>query len=136
MDDWALRKIGQKLYDGIPHPPITIATDRELALMNAIPGVFPDVLCMWHIEKNILANRRRHFSNNDDWNDFLAAYRWHDLGKKLILTGLGANDNPLIERTTGLLLRTYINMDLSQGKVCDALDSALLPSWHNDNVPG
>jgi hypothetical protein len=104
--------------------------------MNATPDVFPDILCMWYIEKNILANCRRHFSNNDVWIDFLTAYRWHDLGKKLISTGLGANCDPLIERTTGLPLRTYINMDPSQGKVCDALDSALLPSWHNDNVPG
>jgi hypothetical protein len=74
--DWALRKIGQKLYDNIPHP-TTIATDRELALMNAIPGVFPsahNVLCMWHIEKSILTNCRRHFSSDDDWNDFLAAW--------------------------------------------------------------
>jgi hypothetical protein len=31
--------------------------------------------------------------------------RWHDLGKELISTGLGANCNPPKERTTGLLLR-------------------------------
>lgn len=57
--DWALLKIREKLYHGSPHPN-TIATDRELALMNTIPGVFPDshnILCMWHIDKkNILTN--------------------------------------------------------------------------------
>jgi hypothetical protein len=29
---------------------------------------------VWHIEKSILTNCRRHFSNDDDWNDFLAAW--------------------------------------------------------------
>jgi hypothetical protein len=93
--NWALRKIGQKLYDGIPHP-TTIATDRELALMNAMPGVFPsahNVLCMWHIEKSILTNCRRHFSNDDDWNDFLAA--WNSGGTILGRSGCRQDLEPI-----------------------------------------
>lgn len=36
--------------------PIVVVTDRDLALMNAISVVFPNVahlLCTWHISKNV-----------------------------------------------------------------------------------
>jgi hypothetical protein len=39
--------------------PKVIATERELALMDAISDEFPsatNVLCTWHIEKNVVAN--------------------------------------------------------------------------------
>jgi hypothetical protein len=45
-------------------PPITIVTDRELALMNCLDDAFPEsahILCIWHANMNILANCRKHF---------------------------------------------------------------------------
>jgi histone-lysine N-methyltransferase SETD2 len=56
--------------------PAVIATDRELALMNAIESVFPgskNVLCSWHINKNILARCKPCFHNQNEskWDNFL-----------------------------------------------------------------
>ena len=52
----ALSAFGEFL--GKEYSPGIIVTDRELALMQAIKTVFPDccnILCCWHINKNILA---------------------------------------------------------------------------------
>ncbi len=46
--------------------PKVLCTDRELALMNGIARVFPgchNILCCWHINKNILANCKTRFSD-------------------------------------------------------------------------
>ncbi|CAG8451406.1 8698_t:CDS:2 [Scutellospora calospora] len=46
------------LFNGIQKPDVII-TDRELALMNALSIIFSDLknlLCVWHISKNILKN--------------------------------------------------------------------------------
>jgi hypothetical protein len=46
--------------------PAAIATDREIALMNAIKHVFPqcaNILCIWHINKNVLKEEKNHISN-------------------------------------------------------------------------
>ena len=64
---WALTKFGKIL--GIDNYPLVIVSDRELALMNAIKVVFPrttNLLCVWHIEKNILVNCKRHFEKGED----------------------------------------------------------------------
>jgi hypothetical protein len=69
---WALRCIG-RLFDGID-PPRVIVTDRELALMNAIKVVFPqtsNLLCIWHINKNLVANCKQLFADNTSWDGFL-----------------------------------------------------------------
>jgi MULE transposase domain len=45
-------------------PLVTFVTDRELALMNTIDNLFPSsgyILCIWHINMNILAIYRKHF---------------------------------------------------------------------------
>ena len=54
--------------------PKLIATDRELALMNAISIVFPSarhILCMWHINKNVLAHTKRFFPVQEDFDSFM-----------------------------------------------------------------
>ncbi|XP_068339031.1 protein FAR1-RELATED SEQUENCE 2-like [Pyrus communis] len=54
---WALSMFSKLL--GIDNHPVAIISDRELALMKAIESVFPrttNILCVWHIEKNILTN--------------------------------------------------------------------------------
>ena len=57
--------------------PKVIATDRELALMNAIKHVFPGcsiVLCIWHINKNVSTNCKKHFLDDLSWDEFLQAW--------------------------------------------------------------
>ncbi|CAG8759375.1 23181_t:CDS:2, partial [Racocetra persica] len=63
------------LIDYTPRPQV-IGTDRELALINAICIVFSEsknFLCIWHIEKNMLANCRNHFST-EELSDFLKSW--------------------------------------------------------------
>lgn len=72
--DWALNAFARF----VPSCSVLV-TDRELALMNAIEKVYPDaknILCLWHINKNILANCRKYFPAMQDeeeteWNEFL-----------------------------------------------------------------
>lgn len=54
-----------------------IVTDRELALMNAVRIVFPgaaNLLCVWHIEKNISTNSKSHFETKEDFDAFLSSW--------------------------------------------------------------
>ena len=73
--EWVLRQ-----FSAIVSSPTVIVTDRELAIMNAIKIVFPgaiNILCIWHIEKNILSHCKPSFPNEDIWNDFLQ--NWSDV---------------------------------------------------------
>ncbi|KAL7221792.1 hypothetical protein ACSBR1_023688 [Camellia fascicularis] len=57
--------------------PSVIVTDRELALMNAICTVFPatkNLLCRWHIGKNVLANCKMMFETKDKWEMFIMSW--------------------------------------------------------------
>ena len=70
---WALTMFSKLL--GIDNHPMAILSDRELALMKAIESVLPrttNILCVWHIEKNILTNCMSHFENEDDWVNFIS----------------------------------------------------------------
>ncbi len=63
-----------------------IITDREIALMNAIKEELPrmkNLLCSWHIEKNLVANLRQNFSG-EDWERFLA--KWQEVCTSLSAT--------------------------------------------------
>ena len=56
--------------------PLSIVTDRELALMNALDTYLPNsnhLLCMWHVNMNILANCRKHFRPDPTPEDITAA---------------------------------------------------------------
>jgi hypothetical protein len=80
--EWALNVIKRKLYNG--HHPVTIATDRELALVNAIRSVFPstnNVLCLWHIQKNLLANCKNLFGDDTSFEQFMEG--WNMVVKSL-----------------------------------------------------
>ena len=64
---WVLRH-----FSNVVDPKV-LCTDRELALMNAISTVFPscqNLLCRWHINKNIVANCKTGFSD-EDWGKFM-----------------------------------------------------------------
>ncbi|KAG5547941.1 hypothetical protein RHGRI_013579 [Rhododendron griersonianum] len=72
---WALQNFS-KILGPTCHPSV-IVSDRELALMNAIRVVFPstvNLLCVWHIEKNILANYKSYFETQDNWTTFLTTW--------------------------------------------------------------
>ncbi|KAB2615708.1 protein FAR1-RELATED SEQUENCE 5-like [Pyrus ussuriensis x Pyrus communis] len=72
---WALKMFSKIL--GVDNHPMVIITDSELALMNAIRIVFPstsNLLCVWHIEKNILANCKAYFEEEVDWIDFISTW--------------------------------------------------------------
>ena len=59
--------------------PLVICTDRELALMNSISLVFPEcknLICIWHINKNVLANCKKYF-DNDSWKEFMS--NWYSI---------------------------------------------------------
>ena len=66
----------------VNHEPAVVVTDRELALMAALSEVFPRVkhlLCVWHINKNILAKCRKHFvgiGGDEDkaWDSFMSSW--------------------------------------------------------------
>ena len=80
--EWALTCV-QRLFLNSPTPRV-IVTDRELALMCAIEGVFlmaQNLLCLWHIEKNILTNCRKHFTTDEHWERFLSWWQQMTMAK-------------------------------------------------------
>nr|CCA18090.1 Pc21g00130 putative [Albugo laibachii Nc14] len=69
---WALSKLAT-IWTPETRPGV-IVTDRELALMAAIDKVFSSsshLLCIWHINKNILAKCKRQFETSEEWTVFL-----------------------------------------------------------------
>ena len=72
---WALTQV-RGLFDGITMPEV-IVTDRDPALVSAVATIFPmaqHLLCLWHIEKNILTNCKKQFKSDDKWQEFLQAW--------------------------------------------------------------
>jgi hypothetical protein len=44
--------------------PVSIITNRELALISCLDTQFPEathLLCRWHVNMNVLAKTKRHF---------------------------------------------------------------------------
>nr|XP_011459501.1 PREDICTED: uncharacterized protein LOC105349985 [Fragaria vesca subsp. vesca] len=73
--EWALEMFSKLL--GFGDHPLAIITDRELALMKAIEVVFPmtpNLLCIWHIEKNIVAHCKSQFKEKADWVAFMSSW--------------------------------------------------------------
>ncbi|XP_022889284.1 protein FAR1-RELATED SEQUENCE 5-like [Olea europaea var. sylvestris] len=70
---WALGRLKSLMNDIIM--PSVIVIDRELALMKAIEKIFPtstNILCRWHISKNVLAKTKKYFDNHkDQWDAFM-----------------------------------------------------------------
>ncbi|MGI4816711.1 MAG: hypothetical protein ACRYE7_01875 [Janthinobacterium lividum] len=60
----------------IPFPRCFV-TDRELALMSAIEGIFAEsdhILCRWHINMNVVAKTKKFFTILEDWLEFFEAW--------------------------------------------------------------
>jgi hypothetical protein len=77
---WALRKLDWLYHANEIAGPVTLVTDRDLSLMGAIRDVFPRaklILCLWHVEKNVLARCKRFFRDAETWQGFFRA--WRDL---------------------------------------------------------
>ena len=64
--------------------PQTVATDRDLACMNALDAVFPDahpILCIWHINEAVRGNCRTAIHNREEdggpaaWESFESGWR-------------------------------------------------------------
>jgi hypothetical protein len=69
---WALANI-KRVFEANCLP-VVIVTDRELALMSAIRKQFPEarnLLCAWHINKNILTHLRKQFATMELWTSFM-----------------------------------------------------------------
>ncbi len=80
--------------------PKVLYTDRELALMNGIARIFPgyhNILCCWHINKNIFANCKKRFSDVE-WQQFME--RWNML--------VSSTSVKLFDAALGVFKETYL----------------------------
>jgi hypothetical protein len=69
---WAMRQL-RSLFADLGQFKVAV-TDRELALMNSIRSVFLQsqrILCIWHIEKNVLTNAQKYFTSEEARNEFM-----------------------------------------------------------------
>ena len=65
---WALTALNNALQKHEIIPPAVVLTDREAALINALGTVIPtatNLLCCWHINKNIAAHCKAGLSAAD-----------------------------------------------------------------------
>lgn len=72
---WALSKFKKVL--GEENQPSVIMSDRCQAFINAVNVIFPTtahLLCVWHIEKNILTNCRKDFDTKEAFDTFLSMW--------------------------------------------------------------
>ena len=77
---WALEQLRELLlYVDVPDPTCVI-TDREISCISQLRTVFPatkHLLCIWHINKNVLSHCKRLFTNDEEWDAFTK--RWSEL---------------------------------------------------------
>ena len=75
---WVIVQIRELYRELGLRDPVVVVTDRDLALMNAIATNYPaavNILCVWHINRNVLKNSKPAFETHEAWKEFLAA--WH-----------------------------------------------------------
>lgn len=103
---WALsafkRILGQGIY------PFVIMIDRELALMNAIDKVFPtatSLFCVWHIQKNMLANCKKYFGHDEEFDIFMSSW-----------------NNVVYSTTEALFVKNWGEFELSYKDKKDAIE--------------
>lgn len=72
---WALERLRSMMEDDAL--PRVIVTDKDLALMSTIRAVFPratNLLCRWHISKNISVNCKKLFETKERWEAFICSW--------------------------------------------------------------
>lgn len=75
---WMLNNLKGIFEDLHISGPFVMVTDRELALITAIEGVFPTahhLLCVWHVNKNVLARCKGKYLSAEDFEAFQR--RWN-----------------------------------------------------------
>jgi hypothetical protein len=73
---WGLRAMANTLRKHSVRHPRVVLTDRELAIMKAIKETFPEsvnIICRWHINKNIIKGCKLPGMSDKDWKPLLAA---------------------------------------------------------------
>jgi hypothetical protein len=73
---WTLQTFFSWL-DPLPFSPV-LCTDRDLALVGAIKSIYPrspHLLCVWHINKNVLAKTKQYFSSNEEFEAFMKLWK-------------------------------------------------------------
>lgn len=73
--EWALEAF--KVIFGHTDNRFVIMSDRELALMNAINNIFPsatNLLCVWHIQKNVVSNCKGFFEHVEEFDIFMSSW--------------------------------------------------------------
>ena len=77
--EWAMHEVRKFLVgQNVELNGAIFVTDRELALMSAISTVMPEtnqILCQWHINKNLLAKHRASFNSEDAWKEFMMLWQ-------------------------------------------------------------
>lgn len=74
---WVLEAMKELIIQEDIDAPKLFITDREEALMNTLDNVFPDsdhILCHWHINMNVVANCKKHFEYQEDFEEFFQAW--------------------------------------------------------------
>ena len=62
--DWALDYMRDIMVQNSIEEPVSIVTDRELALIKSLNTWFPSsqhLLCRWHVNMNVLAKTKQYF---------------------------------------------------------------------------
>jgi hypothetical protein len=73
---WTLQTFFSWL-DPLPFHPV-LCTDRDLALVGAIRSICPKsphLLCVWHINKNVLTKTKQYFSLNKEFEAFIQSWK-------------------------------------------------------------
>ena len=75
---WLLERL-KELYILLDILDLTVVvTDAETSLIAAIPIVFIGIkylLCIWHINKNIVVHCKKWYQHDEDWKEFYAAWQ-------------------------------------------------------------
>ncbi|KAI0992813.1 hypothetical protein K3495_g15371 [Podosphaera aphanis] len=101
---WVLQQLRQIMTLEAIRAPLSIVTDRELALKKSLEAHFsdtPHLLCRWHVNMNVLVKSKKHFPKPakkrnyyvripifveflNQWNAVLAATSDKSTNKKLL----------------------------------------------------
>ena len=66
--NWAIDQLKDIIHQNTIEEPVSLVTDRDLALMRCLDTRFPlvsHILCCWHVNMNILAKTKCVFSRSD-----------------------------------------------------------------------